>query len=42
MCLCVSCGMSLCRLHHAAFDWLILGVHPDHVIHVRRDVLEVV
>ena len=36
----VSNGMSLCRLHHAAFDRLILGVHPDYVIHVRRDVLE--
>ena len=26
LCLCVSWGMSLCRLHHAAFDRLILGV----------------
>ena len=25
----VSNGMSLCRLHHAAFDRLFLGVHPD-------------
>ena len=36
----VSNGMSLCRLHHAAFDRLVLGVHPDYVIHVRRDILE--
>ena len=35
----VSNGMSLCRLHHAAFDRLILGVHPDYVIHVRPDIL---
>ena len=35
----VSNGMSLCRLHHAAFDRLLLGVHPDYVIHVRRDIL---
>ena len=32
--------MSLCRLHHAAFDRLLLGVHPSYVIHVRRDILE--
>ena len=38
----VSNGMSLCRLHHAAFDRLLLGVHPSYVIHVRRDILEVV
>ena len=36
----VSNGMSLCRLHHAAFDRLLLGVHPNYVIHVRRDILE--
>ena len=35
----VSNGMSLCRLHHAAFDRLLLGVHPDYVIHVRPDIL---
>ena len=31
--------MSLCRLHHAAFDRLLLGVHPDYVIDVRPDIL---
>ena len=35
----VSNGMSLCRLHHAAFDRLLLGVHPDYLIHVRADIL---
>ena len=35
----MSNGMSLCRLHHAAFDRLLLGVHPDYVIHVRSDIL---
>ena len=35
----VSNGMSLCRLHHAAFDRLLLGVHPSYVIHVRPDIL---
>lgn len=36
----VSNGLSLCRLHHAAFDRFFVGVRPDHVIHVRTDVLE--
>ena len=32
-------GMSLCRLHHAAFDRDLLGVNPDRQIHVRSDLL---
>ncbi len=32
-------GLSLCKLHHAAFDRFILGVRPDYVIEVRDDVL---
>ncbi|MDE0349609.1 MAG: HNH endonuclease [Gammaproteobacteria bacterium] len=35
----VNNGLSLCRLHHAAFDRFFLGVRPDHVIEVRPDVL---
>lgn len=35
----VSNGLSLCRLHHAAFDRFFVGVRPDHVIEVRPDVL---
>ena len=33
-------GLSLCRLHHAAFDRFFLGVRPDFIIEVRPDVLE--
>lgn len=34
-------GLSLCKLHHAAFDGLFVGVHPDRrVIVVRPDVRE--
>jgi putative restriction endonuclease len=33
-------GLALCKLHHAAFDRYILGVRPDLVIEVRRDVLD--
>lgn len=36
----VSNGLSLCKLHHAAFDGYILTVDPDYRVRVRRDVLE--
>lgn len=36
----VSNGLSLCKLHHAAFDRHFISVRPDYVIEVRRDVLE--
>ncbi|MEU9738472.1 HNH endonuclease [Micromonospora chersina] len=31
-------GLSLCKIHHAAFDQNILGIRPDHVIEVRPDI----
>ncbi len=36
----VSNGLSLCKIHHGAYDARILGVAPDYRIHVNRDVLE--
>ena len=33
-------GLSLCKIHHAAFDGNILGIDPDLVVHVREDILE--
>jgi putative restriction endonuclease len=33
-------GLALCKLHHAAFDSHILGVRPDLVIELRRDILD--
>lgn len=36
----VTNGIALCKLHHAAFDSLILGVSPDYKVHVRNDVLD--
>jgi putative restriction endonuclease len=33
-------GISLCKLHHSAYDAFILGVTPDYIIHVREDILE--
>ena len=32
-------GMALCKLHHAAFDRLFIGVTPDYVIKVREGIL---
>jgi putative restriction endonuclease len=36
----VSNGIALCKLHHAAFDRHILGVRPDLVVEIRRDILD--
>lgn len=32
-------GLSLCKIHHAAYDRDIIGVRPDFVVQVRRDIL---
>ena len=31
-------GLSLCKIHHAAYDRQILGVRPDYTVQVRQDV----
>jgi len=36
----VSNGLSLCKIHHSAFDANIVGIRPDLVVEVREDVLE--
>jgi putative restriction endonuclease len=33
-------GLSLCKIHHAAFDSWILGVRPDLTLHIRGDILD--
>ena len=32
-------GLSLCKIHHAAFDSNIIGVNPDYQIIIREDIL---
>lgn len=32
-------GMSLCKIHHAAFDSNFIGVNPDYQVIVREDIL---
>jgi putative restriction endonuclease len=34
----VANGLSLCKMHHAAYDANLLGVRPDLVVEVRSDV----
>ena len=36
----VSNGLSLCKIHHAAFDRDILGIDPDGRARIRADILE--
>ncbi len=36
----VDNGLSLCKLHHAAFDKYFIGITPDYIIKVREDILE--
>lgn len=33
-------GLALCKIHHAAFDAQILGIRPDLVVQIRRDLLD--
>jgi putative restriction endonuclease len=35
----VSNGLSLCKIHHAAFDAHFLGIRPDLQIEIRHDIL---
>lgn len=36
----ISNGISLCKLHHAAFDELMYAIDPDYRIEVRGDILD--
>jgi putative restriction endonuclease len=36
----VSNGISLCKLHHAAFDNFFIGISPDFIVNVRRSILD--
>jgi len=32
-------GISLCKIHHAAYDANVLGISPDYKVSIRKDVL---
>jgi len=36
----VTNGISLCKIHHAAFDSNIIGITPDYHVQVREDILD--
>jgi putative restriction endonuclease len=36
----ITNGVALCKLHHAAFDAHLIGIRPDYIVQVRKDVLE--
>jgi putative restriction endonuclease len=36
----ITNGIALCKLHHAAYDSFMLGVTPDYIIQVRKDILD--
>lgn len=36
----VQNGISLCKLHHSAFDQNIIGINPDYFVEVREDILQ--
>lgn len=36
----VTNGLSLCKIHHAAYDVNIIGIDPNYRVHVREDILE--
>ncbi len=33
-------GLAMCAIHHRAFDAQVLGIRPDYIVEVRRDVRE--
>lgn len=33
-------GLSLCRLHHGAFDRFLIGIRPDYTVEVRPSILK--
>ncbi|WP_232284689.1 HNH endonuclease [Rhodococcus sp. R1101] len=36
----VTNGLALCKIHHAAYDVNILGITPDLVVEIRKDLLD--
>ncbi|SOD70787.1 putative restriction endonuclease [Jatrophihabitans sp. GAS493] len=36
----VTNGLAMCKIHHAAFDNLILGITPDLIVQIRPDLLD--
>lgn len=35
----VENGLSLCKIHHAAYDANLLGISPDYAVHINRELM---
>jgi putative restriction endonuclease len=35
-------GLALCKIHHAAYDANLLGISPDNIVHINRELLDIV
>lgn len=35
----ITNGLSLCKIHHAAYDSNLVGIDGDYIVHVREDIL---
>ena len=35
----VNNGLSLCKIHHSAYDNNLMGISPDYVVHIDRDLM---
>ena len=36
----VTNGLTLCKIHHAAYDSNYLGISPDYIVHINRGLLD--
>jgi putative restriction endonuclease len=36
----VQNGLSLCKIHHAAYDSDLLGIDPNYIVHINQRLLE--
>jgi putative restriction endonuclease len=36
----VTNGLSLCKIHHAAYDRNLLGISPEYTVHLDKDLLD--
>lgn len=35
----VENGLSLCKIHHAAYDANLLGISPDYIVQINEDLM---
>lgn len=35
----ITNGLSLCKIHHTAYDIIIVGIDADYTVHIRQDIM---